>query len=230
MSPSLGSCPRTPSFPTPRIPPFPGSPAFSRYYEGAKTPLPPALVRLYLTVRSRGVDWLFFGPIASRPSRWVLGRCFPVSPCSGVGSLVWFGSPVFHGLPSSGLPCSSTPPAPLDLALFRSSGFAPSSSTTKASGNIPISWLNHTAFHLAVYASCRPFRTTMQDSLTVRRYSLSGGIWTRLGGAAAFPPRFQPPGFALLFCLSVSFICFLSFPGYCLRCFPAAMPFTAPRG
>ena len=31
-----------------------------------------------------------------------------------------------------------------------------------------ISWLNNTAFHLAVYASCRHLWSTMQDSLTVR--------------------------------------------------------------
>lgn len=133
--PGIGSCCRTPSFPTPRIPPFLGSPAFYRYYVGAKTPFPPALARTYLAARSRGVGIVFIGPVCSRRTWRGRGRCFPVPPCSGCGSLVWYGSPVFHGLPLDGLPCSSTPPAPSDLAL-RSSGFVPNDTTLKTSRNI----------------------------------------------------------------------------------------------
>jgi hypothetical protein len=55
-----------------------------------------------------------------------------------------------------------------------------------------------------------PSRTTMQDSLTVRRYSLSGGFWTRLGGAAAFPALGSTQSFAFCsVCLSLSFFFFL---------------------
>ena len=62
----------------------------------------------------------------------------------------------------------------------------------------------------------------MQDSLTVRRYSLTGGFSTRLGGAAAFPALLQSPGFRLLFCLFVSVICFFLVSAF--GAFPAAMP------
>src|SRR5204863_2721580 len=116
VSPSIDSCSRTPSFPIPRVPPFLGSPAFLRYYGGAKTPFPPALARIYLAAQSRGVGLVFIGPISSRRTCQDRGRCCPVSPASGYGSLVWYGSPVFHGLPRDGLPCSSTPPASWDLA------------------------------------------------------------------------------------------------------------------
>ena len=116
VSPSIDSCSRTPSFPTPRVPPFLGSPAFYRYYVGAKTPFPPALARTYLAAQSRGVGLVFIGPVCRRLAGRGRGRCFPVSPWSGCCPLVWYGSPVFHGLPLDGLPCSSTPPAPSDLA------------------------------------------------------------------------------------------------------------------
>ena len=67
-----------------------------------------------------------------------------------------------------------------------------------------------------------PSLTTMQDSLTVRRYSLSDGFSTRLGGAAAFPALRQSPGFRLLFSLFVSVIWFFLVSAF--GAFPAAMP------
>jgi hypothetical protein len=127
--PGIGSCCRTSTFPTPRVPPFLGSPAFYWYYVDAKTPYPPALARTYLASQSRGAGFVFIDPIGSRPTRCDRGRWFPVSPFSGVGSLVWYGYPVFHGLPFDGLPCSSTPPGPLDLA-SRSFGCCPRSVPT----------------------------------------------------------------------------------------------------
>ena len=62
----------------------------------------------------------------------------------------------------------------------------------------------------------------MQDSLSVRCYSLSDGFSTRLGGAAAFPALWQSPGFRLLFCRFVSVICFFLVSAF--GAFPAAMP------
>ena len=59
-----------------------------------------------------------------------------------------------------------------------------------------------------------PSLTTMQVSLPVRRYSLAGGFWTRLGGAAAFPALLQSPGFRLWFSLFVSVI-YLFLSGFC---------------
>jgi len=134
VSPSIDSCSRAPSFPTPRVLPFLSSPAFCRYYGGAKTPFPPALARTYLAAQSRGVGLVFIGPLSGRLACRGPGRCFPVSSWSGCWSLVWSGSPVFHGLPLDGLPCSSTPPVSSDLA-YRSSDFAPVNAMTKALGN-----------------------------------------------------------------------------------------------
>jgi hypothetical protein len=66
----------------------------------------------------------------------------------------------------------------------------------------------------------------MQDSLTVRRYSLSDGFGTRLGGAAAFPALPQSPGFRLLsVLLSLSFVSFFVF-GFCFRGFPRRHAFA----
>src|SRR5216117_4158208 len=62
----------------------------------------------------------FHCPLSGRLACRGRGRCFPVSSWSGCWSLVWSGSPVFHGLPLDGLPCSSTPPVSSDLA-YRSS-------------------------------------------------------------------------------------------------------------
>lgn len=120
MYPFIGSYSRTPSFPTPRLLPFLSSPAFYRYYGGAKTPaFPSAPTRLYLAARTRADDFVFtLHLIRSRQTGCGPGRWYPVSPYSGICSLENCGSPVFHGLPSSGLPCSSTPAAPRDLALF----------------------------------------------------------------------------------------------------------------
>ena len=64
-----------------------------------------------------------------------------------------------------------------------------------------------------------PSQTTMQDSLTVRRYPLSDGIWTRLGGVAAFHAPLQSPGFRFLISAFVSVIRFF-LSGFCFRGFP----------
>ena len=134
MYPGIGSCCRTSTFPTNRVPPFLSSPAFNWYYVDAKTPYPPALARTYLARRPRGVDFAFIAPIGSRLTRWGRGRFVPGSPVPGFGSLVWYGYPVFHGLPLDGLPCSKTPPVPSVLA-YRSSDFAPAIETAKAIGD-----------------------------------------------------------------------------------------------
>src|SRR5216117_4158209 len=94
VSPSIDSCSRAPSFPTPRVLPFLSSPAFCRYYGGAQTPFPPALARTYLAAQSRGVGLAFIVPSVAD---WLVGAVDVVSryrPGPGVG--LWCGP---------GLPC-----------------------------------------------------------------------------------------------------------------------------
>jgi hypothetical protein len=195
VCPGIVSYSRTPSFPTPRIPPSLGSPAFHRYYAGAKTPFPPALARFYLAARSRGVGFVFIGPLCSRLSSRGRGRCFPVSPSSGVGSLVWCGYPVFHGLPLDGLPCSTTPPVPSDLA-WRSSVAAPALLTAKAFGYISYFVAQSHGFPSHCLRFMPPSQSTMQDSLTVRRYPLAGGFCPAWEALRRFTPRSSPQAFA----------------------------------
>ena len=206
MSPSIDSCSRTPSFPTPRVPPFLSSPVFYRYYVGAKTPFPPALARTYLAAQSRGVGLVFIGPLSSRLTWRGRGRCCPVSPSSGCCSLVWCGSPVFHGLPFDGLPCSSTPPVSSVLAL-RTSVIAPVITTTKAIGYLFISWLIHTAFHLAVYASCRPLGRRCKTRLQCGATRLLTGFLPAWEALRRFRPSCSPLVFRLPVCSFVSVIC-----------------------
>jgi len=205
VSPSIDSCSRAPSFPTPRVLPFLSSPAFCRYYGGAKTPFPPALARTYLAAQSRGVGFVFIGPLSGRLACRGPGRCFPVSSWSGCWSLVWSGSPVFHGLPLDGLPCSSTPPVSSDLA-DRSSDFAPVNAMTKALGNQCHFVAHSHGFPSRGLRFMPPSRTTMQDSLSVRRYPLAGGFHPAWEALRRFRPCGSPQAFASCsVCLSLSF-------------------------
>jgi len=205
VSPSIDSCSRAPSFPTPRVLPFLSSPAFCRYYGGAQTPFPPALARTYLAAQSRGVGLVFVAPSSGRLACWGRGRCFPVSSCSGCWSLVWSGSPVFHGLPLDGLPCSSTPPVSSDLA-YRSSDFAPVNAMTKALGNKCHFVAHSHGFPSRGLRFMPPSRTTMQDSLSVRRYPLAGGFHPAWEALRRFRPCGSPQAFASCsVCLSLSF-------------------------
>ena len=210
MSPGIGSCSRTPSFPTPRIPPFLGSPAFLRYYVGAKSPFPPAWARVYLAVRSRGVGLVSFDPVCSRLTGRGRGRWFPVSPLSGRWSLVWYGYPVFHGLPFDGLPCSATPPASLNLA-WRSSDVAPALLTAKTFGYVLLFRGSITRLSISL--------STLRAAISVNDARLAYGATllafrrcpSRWGGVAAFlTPSAVPQASA-----SCSFLLSLSF-GFCL--------------
>lgn len=135
-------------------------------------------------------------------------------PIPGFG--LWYGSGLPCFMVSLLMVCPALRPRPCPRTSHRGPRVSPPlSQRRRPSGTSLISWLNNTAFHLAVYASCRPFRTTMQDSLSVRRYSLTGRIRTCLGGVAAFPALRQSPGFALSFRSFVSVIRFLS--GSCFR-------------
>src|SRR5882724_6376099 len=112
VSPSIDSCSRAPSFPTPRVLPFLSSPAFCRYYGGAKTPFPPALARTYLAAQSRGVGLVFVAPFSGRLACWGPGRCFPVSSCSGFCPLCGPGLPCFLGPPLMVCPVLRPRPCP----------------------------------------------------------------------------------------------------------------------
>src|SRR5258705_8561547 len=221
VSPSIDSCSRAPSFPTPRVLPCLSSPALWRYYGCAKTPFPPALARTYLAAQSRDVGLVCIGPPSGRLACRGRGRCFPVSSWSGCWSLVWSGSPVFHGLPLDGLPCSSTPPVSSDLA-DRSSDFAPVNAMTKALGN-KCHFVAHShgfpSRGLRFMPSSRYDDARLASSAALLAFCRVSYPW---GGAAAFPALRQSPGFRLLFSLFVSVIWF--FLVSALGASPAAMP------
>ena len=123
---------------------------------------------------------------------------------------------MFQGLPDDGLPRSTTPPGPVDLSPWlRSTGISPSFCKLKALGYFNLSRLNHAAFHLAVYASCRHYWTTRQDSLSVQAL-LADGFRTRLGDAAVF--HFTPVGLRLCLYVLLFFSCFAF--GFVLRVVP----------
>jgi len=85
------------------------------------------------------------------------------------------GSPLFPGNPQVLLPCSPTPAGPPRLA-FTARWCCSRGSDYESSSHVIISRLNHTASALAVYASCRHFLATTQNSLPGDGQPFPGGI------------------------------------------------------
>jgi hypothetical protein len=157
MFPNHGSI----SLPPPSL--LPGSegnrsPAFSRYYEAAKT------TRLVGRHSVCHVALPYLGLISSLRSPPQGNRCVSAWVLvTGLTHLRFFvpedafGPPRFPENPAMLLPCSQIPAGPRRLANLRRFGAAPVNSTTKAPATNILSRLNHTALAFAVYASCRPF-------------------------------------------------------------------------
>jgi len=103
----------------------------------------------------------------------------------------------------------------------------PLSQRRKPPGISFISWLNNTAFHLAVYASCRPLRRRCKTRLqcdATRFPAVFVPLGRRCGVSRPVAvPRLSP--FDQFFCLCHSVLFFLV---SVFGAFPAAMPFTAP--
>ena len=174
-----------------------GYPAFNRYYEGAKTSLAhpagfgvtspsgttcdlPLSSHPVATGRPRGLETFSSGP---RPDSHNASGGFGISqvprqpPCA------------FALLSDPGQ--TPTPGPIFDAAmlfpLFRRRKLSATS----------ISGLYHTAFALAVYASCRSCPTTTQDSLPAGGQPLPDGIGYPLGCAERFQIYYHPPFLSL---------------------------------
>lgn len=210
--PSISSYSRTPSFPTPRLPPFLGSPAFNRYYGGAKTPaFPSAPTRLYLAARTRADVPLWLLLIRGRLTDEVQDIDIRFCP-----------NPVFVLWRIAGLPCfmvsllvvcpARRPPHAFGPRSYRSSGFAPVFGTTKA--------LRYLLFFRGSVTRLSTSLSTLHAALTNDYARLAYGATLLAFRRDSDPlgrrcdvshPFHSFPALGLFLCLSVSFICFLGF-------------------
>jgi len=137
----------------------------------------PRASRVLRSSRCTTIPWSWLSGsllAAGKPAAARLGCCQAGHP-SGVCSQDAVGSPLFPGNPQVLLSCSPTPAGPPRLA-FTARWCCSRGSDYESSSHVIISRLNHTASALAVYASCRHFLATTQNSLPGDGQPFPGGI------------------------------------------------------
>ena len=94
--------------------------------------------------------------------------------------------------PALHLPCSPTPDGPWHWPNFHASGSAHAFSTAKAPSIITLTRLNHTAFVITVYASCKYFYLLRKTRFRLMAYLCRTGLVTCWVSSKGFNEQFIP--------------------------------------
>ena len=154
MFPANGSVTRPTPFPTHRLPPGEVSLLSSGTMKGLR--LPASIPSAPLPSRPVPLPaFWYFALVDARSPVYEPGTCQAGWSLPAIEERRSAGSPKFLGNPHVHLPCSRTPAGPFSPSHYGESMLPPRTRRRRLLRPQVLSRLSHTAFALAVYASCR---------------------------------------------------------------------------